>query len=52
MWAEESCTNMDADLKSDNNVNSHNYTNVNMITNYFLSSPNVEADKRKSIELA
>ena len=25
---EESCTNMDADLKIDNNVNGHNYTNV------------------------
>ena len=49
---EKSCTDMDADSKVDNNVNGHNnITNVNTLTNYFLSSPNVEADKRKSIEL-
>ena len=49
---EESCTNMNADLKIDNNANSYNYINVNTLTNYFLSSSNVEADKRKSIKLA
>ena len=49
---EKSCTNMDADSKVNNNVNGHNdNNNVNTLTNYFLSSPNVEADKRKSIEL-
>ena len=46
--AEESCINMDADLKIDNNVNGHNYTNANMTTKYFLSSPNVEAEKGKA----
>ena len=49
---EKSCTNADADSKVDNNVNSHiTSINVNNLTNYFFSSPNVEADKRKSIEL-
>ena len=49
---EKSCTNMGTDSKADNNVNGHNNNNnVNTITNYFLSSPNVEADKRKSTEL-
>ena len=49
---EKSSTNMEADLKVDSNVNSHyNSTNVNTLINYFLSSPNVQADKRKSIEL-
>ena len=49
---EKSCTNMEVDLKVDNNVNSHyNSNNVNTQTNYFLSSPNVEADKRKSIKV-
>ena len=48
----KSCTNTDADSIVDNNVNGHNdITNVNTLTIYFLSSPNVEADKRKSIEL-
>ena len=50
--AKESCTNMDEDLKIANNVNgSNNNTNINTLTNYFLSSPNMEVDKRKSIEL-
>ena len=41
--AKESCT---------NNVNgSSNNTSINTLTNYFLSSPNIEVDKRKSIEL-
>ena len=49
---EESCTNMKADSKVNNSVNSHNTnTKVNNLTNYFFSSPNVEADKRKSIKL-
>ena len=48
----EGCTNMDGDLKVDNNINSYNNnTNVNTLTNYFLSSPNVKEDKRKSIRL-
>ena len=50
--AEKSCTNMKADSKVDNNINGHNAnTNVNSLTNYFFSSPNVEVDKRKSIKL-
>ena len=48
----ESCTNMDEDLKIANNVNgSNNNTSINTLTNYFLSSPNMEVDKWKSIEL-
>ena len=43
---------MDADSKVKQSVNGQNYNdNVNTITNSFLSSPNVEADKRKSIKL-
>ena len=43
---------MDADSKVNNKGNGHSdNTNPNTITNYFLSSPNVEADKRKSIKL-
>ena len=49
--AERSCTNMDADLKIDNNANGHSYANVNTLTNYFLSSPNIQADKRKNSKL-
>ena len=49
---EKNCTNMDADSKVDNNVNGYNnITNVNTLINYFLSSPNVEANTRKSIKL-
>ena len=49
---EKSCTNTDADSKVDNNVNGHNdNNNVNTLTNYFLSSPHVEAVKRKNTEL-
>ena len=52
MHVVKSCTDMVADSKVDNSVNSHNdNNNVNTITSYFLSSPNVEADKRKSIKL-
>ena len=48
----ESCTNMDEDLKVANNGNrSSNNTSINTLTNYFLSFPNIEVDKRKSIEL-
>ena len=50
--AEKGCTNMDADSKIKHSVNGWNYNdNVNTITNYFLSSSNTEADKRKIIEL-
>ena len=50
--AEKSCTNMKADSKVNNNIKGHNInTNVNSLTNYFFSSPNIEAEKRKSIEL-
>ena len=50
--AKESCTNMDEDLKIANNENGFNSnTNINILTNYFLSSPNIEVEKRKSIEL-
>ena len=49
---QNSCTNMKADSKVNNNINGHNTkTNVNSLTNYFFSSPNVEADKRKSTAL-
>ena len=49
---EKGCANMDTDSKIKQSVNGQNYNNnVNTLTNYFLSSPNVEADKRKSIEL-
>ena len=49
---EKDCANMDADSKIKHSVNSQNYNdNVNASNNYFLSSPDVEADKRKSIEL-
>ena len=48
----EGCTNMDEDLKVANNVNrSSNNTSINTLTSYFLSSPNIEVDKRESIEL-
>ena len=50
--AKESCTNTDEDLKIANNFNRPNNNNsINKLTNYFLPSPNVEVDKRKSIEL-
>ena len=50
--AKESCTNTDEDLKSTNNVNgSDKNTNTSTLTNYFLSSPNMEIDKRKSPKL-
>ena len=50
--AKESCTNMDKNLKVTNNVNgSSSNTSINTLTNYFLSSPDIEVDKTKSIEL-
>ena len=50
--AKENCTNTDEDFKNTNNVNgSDSNTNTNTLTNYFLSSPNVEIDKWKSSEL-
>ena len=51
--AKESCTNTDEDLKIINNVNGSNNNNnsLNTLTNYSLSSPNMEVDKKKSIEL-
>ena len=48
----ESCTNVDEDLKIANNDNGpSSNTSINTLTNYFLSSPNIEVDKMKSIEL-
>ena len=50
--AKESCSNTDEDLKNANNINgSDNNANTNILINYFLSSRNIEVDKRKSIEL-
>ena len=50
--AKVSCANMHEDLKVTNNVNGpSNDTSINTLTNYFLSSPSIEVDKRKSIEL-
>ena len=50
--ANKSCTNMDEDLKiTDNIIGYSNNNSTNTLTNYFLSSPNMEVDKRKSIEL-
>ena len=43
---------MDEDLKITSNAKrSNSKTSINTLTNYFLSSPNMEIDKRKSIEL-
>ena len=43
---------MDEGLKNTNNVNqSASNTNTNTLTNYFLSAPSIEIDKRKSTEL-
>ena len=50
--AKECCTNRDDGLKNSNNDNgSASNTNTNTLTNYFLSSPNIEICKRKSTEL-
>ena len=48
----ESCTNTEEDLQDANNITRSNInTNPNTLINYFLSSPNIEVDKMKSIEL-
>ena len=47
----ESCTNTQEDLKDTNINRSNNNTNLNTLINHFLSSPNIEVDRRKSIEL-
>ena len=50
--AGEYCTNTDGSLKiTNNNSRSADNTNANALTNYFLSSPNIEIDKGKSAEL-
>ena len=50
--AKESCINTDEDLKIANNINgSNNNNSKNTLTNYFLPSPNMKVDKRRSIEL-
>ena len=50
--AGDCCTNTDDSLKNTNNENrSAGYSNTNTLTNYFLSSPNLEIDKRKSTKL-
>ena len=49
---EKGCANTDVDSKIKHSANSQNdKDNVNKVTNYFLSLPNVEADKRKSIKM-
>ena len=49
---EKGCTNTDADSKIKQGTNSQSsQDNANKTTNYFFSSPNVEADNRKSIKL-
>ena len=49
---EKGCTNTDADSKIKQGTNSQSgQDNANKITNSFFSSPNVEANKRKSTEL-
>ena len=49
---EKGCRNTGADSKIKQCANGQSgQDNANKLTNYFLSSPNVEADKRKSIEL-
>ena len=45
---EENCTNMDEDLKVTNNDNRpSSNTSINTLTNYFLSSTNIEIDKKE-----
>ena len=49
---EKGYANTDVDSKIKYSTNGQNdKDNVNKINNYFLSSPNVEADERKNIEL-
>ena len=48
MGLRRAVTNTEEGLKNTNNVNgSDSNTNTNKLTNYFLSSPNTEIDKRK-----
>ena len=50
--AKESYTNTNEDLKNTNNVNGlDGNTNTNTLTNCFLSSPNIDIDKSKSVKL-
>ena len=50
--AKKSCTNTDVDLKNTNSVNGlDSNTNTNTLTNYFLSSRNIEIDEMKSTKL-
>ena len=50
--AKESCINMDEDLKNWQQCKqTDNNSSTNILTNYFLSCPNIQVDKRKSIEL-
>ena len=50
--AKDRCTNTNVYLQSPNNINrSDNNTNTITLRNRFLSSPNMEIDKRKSAEL-
>ena len=49
---EEGCTNTDTDLKTKQGANSQNgQNNPNKPINYFFSSSNVDADKKKSSDL-
>ena len=49
---EKGCANKDADLKTKQDANGHNsQKNAIKTINYFFSSSNVDADKRKSKEL-
>ena len=49
---EKGCTNTDADSEIQQGTNGQSgQDNANKIPDYFFSSPNAEADKRKSIEL-
>ena len=50
--AGEYCTSTDGSFKNtNNNSGPADNTNANTLTNYFLSCPNIETDKRKSTEL-
>ena len=49
---EKGCANADADFKTKQGTNGQNsQNNANKTINYFFSSSNVDADKRKSSEL-
>ena len=52
LTVEKGYANTDADFKTNQGANSQNgHNNTNKITNYFFSSSDVDADKRKSSEL-